>query len=699
SAADIRYMAGMVTMVGLLAAFIGTFLYYFGLGTSAAETTVSLFGLAEPVGITTATPGTLSPLALLLNSTNFIGATWAVCFAVLGARYLAAFRLTHKLRKTGLSDLPSAWQHRFATLARKCNVSNRTTAFISEHVSSPITFGFFKPIVLFPSWFFTGMDAEQCEAVILHELAHIRRHDYLTNILQILIKTVFFYHPAVQYISKGIDADREHSCDDYAVVVTQNPECLARALGTIRINAARNGGVFALSADGPEAPLMNRLKRLMGAPAQKTQTGAVRGFASTSMLALATAVIFGLGAVQSQAHPPSEWEAEQEAKAIAKKYDDGQARLAGEARSAWGDSKWKDKVYNYGTFTKDGKSYSVKTNHKGISYINIDGNWYNVKSKPELNIVPPKPPANIDIPRAPYPAVDAAPTPMPGPNPTPAPPVITTNNYSWTAPEDAEVLAAQSREMAQEQAEIAREYAEQQAELSRELAQEKAEYNRERAQAQAEYAREMAEIKRDIQAHQHEIERSEKDHAREHAQKQAELKRELAREKQEYEREMAQLEREIKQEKREYERELQNAQREMAREQAQLKREAAREYAELVREDKGHKRAEKERIKADLQAKKYEQMRERLIPQLKRDGFMKSDKSKITMKLTESDIWINGRKLPNAMEGQYCDIVSDYISRKGDVKKIVFKPGYMHVESKGKNGHSSYTNNDTNRDR
>ena len=674
SAADVRYMAGMVTLVGLLAAFIGTFLYYFSFGTAAADTTISLFGLSSVSGVASASPEALTPLSVVLNSTNIIGATWAACFAILGARYLAAFRLTYKLRKTGLSELPSVWQHRFAVLADTCGVNKKTQAFISEHVSSPITFGFFKPIVLVPTWFFTGMDAEQCEAVILHELAHIRRHDFLTNILQILIKTVLFYHPAVQYISKGVDADREHSCDDYAVTVTKNPESLARALGTIRLKAARSGGVFALSADGPEAPLMHRLKRLMGTPTPKAQTGAARGFASTSMLAIATALLLTLGATQSQAHPPNEWEAEQKAKAAEEK-------LAG----ARDENKWENKAYNYSSVTLDGNTYMVKTNTHGKSYVNIDGNWFNTKSRPDLKITPPKPP------KAPYPAVDSMPNPMVAPVPMPTPSITASNSYQWSSPENTDVMAAQAQE-------IAREYAKEQAELASEWAAEQVEYHREVARAQAEHARETAEYQREIKAHQHEVKRSGKNHAKEHAREQADLQRELTLEKAQFAREMKQLERELVQDKREYKRELEQAQRELQREQQDLKREIEREVKQEAMVDREHARAEKERVKADKQAKKYEQMRERLIPVLTEDGFMKSESTKITMKVSDQSIWVNNQKLSSSLEGKYCDIISDYINRKGDVKKIVFKPGYMHVEAKGKNGHSTYTNNDTNAD-
>ena len=691
SAADVRYMFGFVTLTALLAAFVATFIYYFNIGAAAGETTISLFGLAEPATGGAVGGETVSPFALLFSSTDLIGSIWALCFAVLGARYLAAFRLTHKLRTTGLSDLPAHCQQRFAKLIDKSGVSAKTKAFISEHVSSPITFGFFKPIVLVPAWFFTGMDADQCEAVLLHELAHIRRHDYLANILQIMIKTVFFYHPAVQYISKSVDIDREHACDDFAVQMTSNPEGLAKALGLIRIKAARGGGVFALSADGPEAPLMQRLKRLMGTPVKKSQTGAVRGFASASLLALSCVLVLTLGATQSEAHPQSEADAEEAAR-------HAEDKLAGSAKSDWG-----PKAYNYGTFTKDGKTYMVKTDAYGTSYVNIDGNWFNIKARKDLKIIPPKAPIAPTVP--PYPVVDAAPMAVPH---VPVPTVTASNSYSWAAPQDVEVLAAQSRELAQEQAEIARELAQEQAELSREWAEEQAEYQRELAERQAEHQQDMAEYQREIEAHQHEIEKNHKnhkEHAEDHAREQVEVQRELAREQAEHVREMAELKRELGQEQREYQREVVQAQREAAQEQVQLQRElaqeqreAAREYAERTHENKEHKRAEKERVKADKQAKKYEHMRERLIPQLTRDGFMKSEKSKVTLKLTEQDIFINGQKLPNHQEGEYCDIVSDYIKRKGDVKKIVIKPGYLHVESKGNNGHSSYTFNETDSD-
>ena len=103
--------------------------------------------------------------------------------------------------------------------------------------------------------------------------------------------------------------------------------------------------------------------------------------------------------------------------------------------------------------------------------------------------------------------------------------------------------------------------------------------------------------------------------------------------------------------------------------------------------------AELHRKDADKQRYKYEEMRDRLIPQLKKDGFMKSDETKVTLRLTETDIFINDKQLSQAQENSYCEIVSDYMKRKGDVKKIILKKGFLHVHSKGESGHSTYTYN------
>ncbi len=302
SVPEARYLLGFTTLATLLITFIGTFLYNYKAAQGAGLITAHIQNMQNPMtpvsniqNSNIISVSATNPLRQLGEYTGLIGGIWTLCFAIMSLRSMAAFRLSHKLRRAGVSDLPDKWNLRFRRLARRAGLKEGVNGFISEHVSSPITLGAVKPIVLMPVWFFSGLTSDQCEAVLLHEFAHIRRHDYVANIVQIIIKTVFFYHPAVLAICKMLDADREHACDDFAVKLSNNPEGLAVALGTIRLRAASDTGVFALSADGPEAPFLHRLKRLVGRPAAKNLHNSGRDLAALLLLAGVVAMSLALG--------------------------------------------------------------------------------------------------------------------------------------------------------------------------------------------------------------------------------------------------------------------------------------------------------------------------------------------------------------------------------------------------------------------
>ncbi len=745
-ASEARYFVGIITLCALLCAFIGTFLYYYNTGAAAMS-----LGLGREETINLALPSVVdtassNPLLRLGDFTGLIGLFWTVCFAVLGMRYLAAFRLTNKLRNHGISDLSADCQARFRALVDVSGVNPKVRAYFSKHVSSPITFGFLKPIILVPTWFFTGMTPAQCEAVLLHELAHIRRHDYLTNILQIAIKTVFFYHPAVGFICKGLDTDREHACDDFAVMLTKNPQTLATALGTIRLKAARDGGVFALSADGRDAPLMHRLKRLMGTTSSKTggknlQSGTSRGLAAAAMIGTALALVMTISATTSQAHPHK---TKTENQIEAPNWE----KLAGAATTnldAWG-SRVEDKItvkgktytatsfdfsadgkgtdtingkqypskYAYSVYTrdgaKDGKSYVVKQKN-GKLYMEIDGNWHSVDTH---NIIGPF-------------AMPTPPTPS-----TPPTPVVASNgtNY-WVS--DKVLAATEARaERANERLEAELERAEEMrerdmkhAEKLREKAWEKSGERREAALERAEKTLE-ASLERNENRFRDDERRDADRRVRDYERKIAKLERKiaskeraLARDEAERDRDINRLERDIAKKQADYERKLNNNPNLSQTELGHMQSEIGQMQGEIGRiqgmsglaqgkigrlqGEIGSIQSKVGRIQGDwgqreavVEQKKYRKMRDKLIPLLKADGFMKSKNNKATIKMTPTDIFINGKQLSDAQEGKYCDIVSDYISRKGDVKKIVIKPGYIHLSQNG-DGHDSslsYTFND-----
>src|SRR5579884_1353607 len=103
----------------------------------------------------------------------------------------------------------------------------------SARVQVPAAIGVLRPVVLFPAAALTGLSPAQIESILAHELAHVRRHDYLVNLLQSVIEAVLFYHPAVWWVSRRIRVEREHCCDDAAVAASGDREAYATALADL----------------------------------------------------------------------------------------------------------------------------------------------------------------------------------------------------------------------------------------------------------------------------------------------------------------------------------------------------------------------------------------------------------------------------------------------------------------------------------
>lgn len=266
---SLRYNFQILCLFGCFIAFLITFGLYQSGGEAPAA--IKNFSATEAVSQAAALfTGTTDGLQVTSQSLSgsaaasapLLGILWCLGFAFMAIRYLMAYVITQKLRHTGLNEVPIIWQNRFRTLVLNTGVSEKVRIFISEHISGPITIGFIKPVVLVPAGFLMGLPRDQVEAILLHELAHIRRYDYLVNLLQTAIKTVLFFHPAIHYISKKIDIDREQACDDLAVLQSRDPQALVRGLAALRLNTPVKG--MAMAADGGDTPLMDRLKRLVG---------------------------------------------------------------------------------------------------------------------------------------------------------------------------------------------------------------------------------------------------------------------------------------------------------------------------------------------------------------------------------------------------------------------------------------------------
>ena len=132
---------------------------------------------------------------------------------------------------SGLLGLPDELQAMIDRLEERSGLRRPVRWFLSLRVEVPTVTGWLRPTVLIPAKGWSRLAVQQLEALLAHEIAHIRRHDYLVNICQVCIETVLFFHPAVWWVSKRIRTERENCCDDMAVTLCGGDRLLvARAL-------------------------------------------------------------------------------------------------------------------------------------------------------------------------------------------------------------------------------------------------------------------------------------------------------------------------------------------------------------------------------------------------------------------------------------------------------------------------------------
>jgi Zn-dependent protease with chaperone function len=176
----------------------------------------------------------------------------------------------------------------------------------SAIVQVPAVIGWLRPVVLLPASALTGLTPLQLDALLAHELAHVRRCDYLVNLVQSMIETLLFYHPAVWWVSRRVRQEREHCCDDLAVSVCGDAFAYARALvGMEGLRAPAPS--FAMAAGG--GSLLDRIRRLVAPVTPEIFPRRIAGVAAVTV-ALAIGGGSGLADATAARHQPGAGQAE-----------------------------------------------------------------------------------------------------------------------------------------------------------------------------------------------------------------------------------------------------------------------------------------------------------------------------------------------------------------------------------------------------
>jgi len=219
--------------------------------------------MTRPENVGTATPVHWKQQAcqLLESSLPYLVAGWLLGVFGLSLWHLGGWAQLQRLRKKMVKQVDDSVQNRLLRLSEKLHIRQTVQLLESALVQVPTVVGWLRPVILLPASALTGLSSEQLEALLAHELAHIRRYDYLVNMLQTVVETLGFYHPAVWWISRKIRIERENCCDDLAVSISGDRIRYARALTSMEeIRAGRSE--LSVAADGGN--LFSRIRRLLG---------------------------------------------------------------------------------------------------------------------------------------------------------------------------------------------------------------------------------------------------------------------------------------------------------------------------------------------------------------------------------------------------------------------------------------------------
>jgi beta-lactamase regulating signal transducer with metallopeptidase domain len=192
------------------------------------------------------------------SAVPWITALWCAGVILLSFRRIGGWIWLVRSRRTWQAA-PIDWVAQLRTVSSRLGIQRLPNLCLTARAISPCVIGWIRPVILVPAAALTGWSAEEFAALLAHELAHIRRHDYLVNLAQTVVETLYFYHPVVWWVSRQMRIEREHCCDDLAVGVLGDRVGYARVL--VDLAGRRAAADFALAASG--GSLSTRVRRLL----------------------------------------------------------------------------------------------------------------------------------------------------------------------------------------------------------------------------------------------------------------------------------------------------------------------------------------------------------------------------------------------------------------------------------------------------
>jgi bla regulator protein BlaR1 len=274
ASAAFRYnlLVGALTLfaVGVIATFIGQ-LQKPAAGSASIQTTAAHAIGTAPVPANATSPiaqptgtGNITETAISYFNTHYntIVLIWFLIICARSVQMAVGLHSISHLKRTKVSKVGEDWENRLLQLAKQLHIEQTIRLMESGIVKVPMVIGHLKPVILIPIGLVNSLTVNEVEAILLHELAHIRRRDYLVNLLQSFMEIVFFFNPAVLWISQLIKTERENCCDDLTIAQSRNKESYIRALVSCEEYKAA-GAAYVMAFPGTNNTLLCRVTRIV----------------------------------------------------------------------------------------------------------------------------------------------------------------------------------------------------------------------------------------------------------------------------------------------------------------------------------------------------------------------------------------------------------------------------------------------------
>ena len=232
-------------------------------GFNVPETHNSMIGTSMPTAVNDSFLDHAKSFVSLWSSySNQIVLIWFLIICAKSIQLFLGLQSIRYIKSTKVFSAGAFWEQKVAELSKKLNISKPVKILQSGLAKVPMIVGHFKPVILIPLGLINGLAVNEVEAIISHELAHLKRNDYLINLIQSFVEIVFFFNPAVLWISKLIKEERENCCDDLALSCIESKHQYIKALISCQEFSSSYPN-YAMAIIGKKSTLKDRVSRMV----------------------------------------------------------------------------------------------------------------------------------------------------------------------------------------------------------------------------------------------------------------------------------------------------------------------------------------------------------------------------------------------------------------------------------------------------